>query len=412
MPRPPARDLTQPERGPPCYTMPVLSAHRARLLALVAAATLVGCASRAESSATPGGQNSRTQADRYTAKAVRRSPEGFILIPSKKAERAFDQARLTELAQDMRAPAAACFLNRAIETMKPRREDGEITYEGVPEGQAKIRVRIAPSGEVLRAEILETGFGDPVLEGCLTDLLQTTRWPANRTGNIQWIDVVYWVSLGFQADDTSPEAAHEFRRQQAFAAVRGKRCFDSRVAPGRYRVEGLSLLDRDGTTLVNRVEPNDLPPQTSQCLTIALRELRMPRSPEAFIRPFSPAIEFEVKAGGAVSFADERWIELIALEEAAEREAKRAELSGEQPAPRTFGVDEGEPPEGEGEAAAAVHADATATPAEAGPPAAKVPVPPAAKVPSPPAAKAPPGGDPGKGGLRLDLGGRGGRPGS
>lgn len=409
MPRPPARDLTQRGPGPPCYTLPV---HPAHLLALVAAAALVGCASRAESSATPGGQNSRTQADRYTAKAVRRSPEGFILIPSKKAERAFDQARLTELAQDMRAPAAACFLNRAIETMKPRREGGEITYESVPEGQAKIRVRLAPSGEVLRAEVLETGFGDEAMEGCLTELLGRTKWPANRTGNIHWIDVVYWVSLGFQAD-TAPEAAHELRRQQAFAAVRGKRCFDRRVAPGRYRVEGLSLLDRDGVTLVNRVEPNDLPPQVSQCLTIALRELRMPREAESFIRPFVTAIDFEVGPGGAVTFADERWIELIALEEAAEREARRAELGGEQPSPRSYGVDEGEPPEG------AIEGDGAATegPSEPiGKPGAEPAAPPAEKpaarpaerpaAPTKPAAKAPPGADPGKGGLRLNLGGR------
>ena len=59
--------------------------------------------------------------------------------------------------------AARCFLMRAIETMEQsedQSDDADRGYDHVPEGQIKIRVRIAPSGEVVRTEVLETGFVD------------------------------------------------------------------------------------------------------------------------------------------------------------------------------------------------------------------------------------------------------------
>ncbi len=385
---------------------------------------------------TQQGDNSVGQVGRYVQKAVRRSPEGFILIPSKKAERAFDRARLIELAQDLRAPAAACFINETIEKARRGEVDGEETWLGVPEGQAKIRVRIAPHGEVLRTDVLEGGFGDAEderMEACLMEVLKDAPWPENRSGNTHWVDAIYWVSLGFQAEDRSKEMMDELRRQQAMLALKGKGCLEGRTRPGNFVVDGLSLLDREGRTLVNRLEPSDLTQEVADCLAVVLRSLRMPRSPDSFVRPFSPRLEYTVASNGEVSFSDERWLELTLLEERAERDAKRAELAGDAAA--------NAPPTVEDEIAAGLVDLGPDRPNEAADQGADVVVrttvpddepssppprkaskpepapmqPPSAKSPSQPSIKKPaekkpatkkPSEDPGKGGLKLNLGTR------
>ncbi len=388
---------------------------------------------------TQQGDNSVGQVGRYVQKAVRRSPEGFILIPSKKAERAFDRARLVELAQDLRAPAAACFINETIEKAQRGEMDGEETWLGVPEGQAKIRVRIAPHGQVLRTDVLEGGFGeaeDERMEACLMDVLKDAPWPENRSGNTHWVDAIYWVSLGFQSGDRSEETMAELRRQQAMLAVKGKGCLEGRTRPGTFVVEGLSLLDREGRTLVNRLEPTDLTQEVANCLAVVLRGLRMPRSPDSFVRPFTPRLEYTVAKNGEVTFSDERWLELTLLEERAERDARRAELTGDAAA--------NTPPEVEDEVAAGLvdlgpdrPNDATdegadvvvrsslsdeggstppktpkPEPAPMQPPSSQSPTnKPGPKKPASekPAAKKPsesPAEDPGKGGLKLNLGTR------
>ena len=326
----------------------------------------------------PGAEKTRYQADRYIGTAVRRSPEGVIVIPSRYAERALDRVRMTELAQDLRQPAAVCFINRAIETMRRGERGGESGFVDVPEGQAKFRVRINPAGQVVRTEVLESGFKDEAMEACLREVLAAARWPQNRTGNTHFVDVIYWASLGFGEEDSSPAAVEELRRQQALAAERAKPCLAGRTRPGRYPIQGLSLLDRDGRTLVNRLDSNDLPQEVARCVMVAFREIRMPRAPEAFVRAFTPEAEFSVAADGAVSFADERWLTLVLAEEEALREARRAELAGEAvagaaPAPEPEPASEPEPEP----------APAPAQPTGAG--------------------KAR---DPGKGGLKLELGGR------
>ncbi|MCA9636856.1 MAG: hypothetical protein KC420_12585 [Myxococcales bacterium] len=375
----------------------------AAALAALAIAGAPACKSSGkETSRVQNGQNSRGQADRYVRKAVRRSPEGFIVMPSKKAERAFDRVRLGDLAQQLRAPAAACFINRAIETIEPGDPASDEPFRGVPEGQAKLRVRIAPTGEVLRVEVLETGFDDEPIEQCLIGVLEGAKWPKNRSGNTHWIDVIYWVSLGVGEEDQSIEARTTLRREQALAAVRAKGCFTGRVRAGTYALKGLSLLDREGNTLVNRVEPSEVPQEVADCVALTFRQIRMPRAPEAFVRPFWTAAEFTVASDGGITFADERWLSLILMEEEAEREARRAELAGGVPAGRPPTpedlVDLGEPePDPEGEGAPASEPGPVAVEGAAGRPAGEGEA---------PAKESGPRGDPGKGGLKLKLGTR------
>ncbi len=274
-----------------------------------------GCSGKGEA-LPPSGMNTHSQARRYVDQAVRRSTEGVILMPSRKAQTLFDQTRLNEIAQNLRGPAAVCFVNRAIETITRGEVDGEVVYQNVPEGQIRIRARINPTGEVLRTEVLETGFQDDNIYTCLDRAIKAIKWVENRSGVVQFIDVIYWVSLGRQQED-----ADEFRKQQAMVAVRASQCLSGRTISGRYLVEGLSLLDREGRTLANRIDPSKLPPAVHECVTVVFRDLRMPRVEEGFVRPVSPRVEFVVSPEGEVTFTDQRWLALLQLE----AEALRAE---------------------------------------------------------------------------------------
>lgn len=321
----------------------------------------------------PSGMNTTSQARRYIDKAVRRSSEGVILMPSKKAESLYDRTRLNEIAQNLRVPAAQCFVARAVETMKVGVQDGETTYVDVPEGQIRIRARINPAGEVLRTEVLETGFKDETMYPCLDKAIRAVKWTQNKTGVIQFIDVINWVSLGFSVEDHTDEARYELRKQTAIAATRARKCLEGRVSAGRYKVSGLSLVDREGRTLANRVDPGVLPEAVTQCVAVVFREIRMPRLKEAFVRPISPSADFVVATDGSVSFADEKWLALIQLEE----ETLKAERRGVSDDVSTE-IDEGEPPV----------AGAAATPDAATP-----------------AGTATGRADPGAGGQKLKLGG-------
>lgn len=308
---------------------------------LVGVLALTACSGKGGAGRTspPAGMNTFSQARRYVDKAVRRSSEGVILMPSKKAETLYDRTRLNEIAQNLRVPAAMCFVGRAVETMKQGEQDGETTYIDVPEGQIRIRTRINPSGEVLRTEVLETGFKDEAMYPCLDKAIRAVKWTQNRTGMIQFIDVIYWVSLGFSAEDHTDAARLELRKQTAIAALRARQCLEGRVSAGRYPVTGLSLVDREGRTLANRVDAGVLPENVTDCVSVVFRDIRMPRVKEAFVRPISPKADFVVATDGSVSFADEKWLALVQLEE----ETLKAELRGESDDASTE-VDEGEPP--------------------------------------------------------------------
>lgn len=305
-------------------------ARRARTaIVLTCAALSLGCGRRGPGGRSPDGEVSDIEANRFIRRAIRQSSEGVILLPSQRAERFYELPRLNEIAQSLRTPAARCFLSRAIETMELR-QDGERGYDHVPEGQLKARVRIAPSGEVLRAEVLESGFDDEPMEDCVAQALQEQRWPPNKSGNAHYIDVVYWVSLGMQRGNDSPQLATHLRREQIGAGRRAKACLQGRVDAGTYEVRGLNLIDREGSTLVNRVDTGELPGPIRACIATALREIRLPRDPEAFVRPVSPQVGFEVANDGSIRVEGERWLELVEIEERAQRAAERAALLAQQ----------------------------------------------------------------------------------
>lgn len=273
------------------------------------------------------------EADRYIHNAVRRSSEGVILLPSRKATTSYDSATLADLAQQLRTPLAQCFLERAVETMERGVVDGEETFVRVPEGQAKVRARLGADGTVVRVEILETGFLDVVMEECVLTQVKAQRFPPPGQGNLTYIDVVYWVSLGFNARANTADAELTLRREQARAGVRAKRCLQGRVGAGEYRFDGLNLVGREGRTLINRVNANDVPADVSSCVAQALKGLVLPAEREAFVRPVTPEITMTVRADGEIVARDEDWLRVLELEQQAQREALREELAAEQTPP-------------------------------------------------------------------------------
>jgi hypothetical protein len=150
--------------------------------------------------------------------------------------------------------------------------------------------------------------------------------------------VYYWVSLGFFAAAQTQDFAELLRRQQAEAGLRGVGCLRGRVPPGTYVVSGLNLFDREGRSLVNRIERGSFPSEVSACMAGVFKAIRIHAEPDSFVRPAAPKVEFIVASDGTVSFADQRWLELVELEERAARDKRKAELL-DQP----LGADQGEP---------------------------------------------------------------------
>ncbi|MCA9692066.1 MAG: hypothetical protein KC636_20860 [Myxococcales bacterium] len=309
-------------------TAPVKTPRTRRCLAgaVVVALALPGCSRTQGSKVQSDNPVGRMTADRYVKTAIRRSPEGVIMLPSTRAERSYDRARLNEIAQELRQPAAGCFVRRAIDTIEATVKDDEPTFTGVPEGQIKLRVRIAPGGETLRAEVLETGFSDPEMEACLIEVLEAVRWPQNRSNMAQFVDIVYWASMGLLGEDRGPAMRREYRYQEALAARQGTRCFEGRVPKGTYKVAGLLLLDKNGRAVASRVSPEGLPEGVPGCLNAAFAKIQMPRLKDAFIRPFVPEVTFVMGDNGVVSFDDAQWLHLVTLEQRALREARKAAL--------------------------------------------------------------------------------------
>ncbi|MFO7567735.1 MAG: hypothetical protein R6X02_34150 [Enhygromyxa sp.] len=272
------------------------------------------------------GRVTHAQADQYRHDAIRKSSEGIVLEPSRKGLDQIERNRFNEIAQELRRPGAVCFLERAINTMEPGEVDGERVWTKVPEGQAKFRVRVSIDGTVLSTEVLESGFADKHMEECLSEALGKQRFVESRDSFAYFIDVYYWVSLGFFAEAQTEQFAELLRRQQAEAGLRAKACLTGRVPPGEYVVTGLNLFDRDGRTVVNRIDRGELPPEVSSCIATALKQIRIHPEPDSFIRPVAPEVAFTVASDGAVSMADERWLEMVVLEEQAQREMRRAEL--------------------------------------------------------------------------------------
>jgi hypothetical protein len=118
---------------------------------------------------------------------------------------------------------------------------------------------------------------------------------------------------------------------------------------GTYRVSGLNLFDREGRTVVNRIERGSLPSDVSSCIAGVFKTIRIHAEPDAFVRPAAPDVEFTVADDGTVGFTDQRWLELVELEERAARDKRKAELldqpiGADEPEPDDW-VDVGEPDE-------------------------------------------------------------------
>jgi hypothetical protein len=295
------------------------------------------------------GRVTQDQAESYLHAAIRQSSEGVVLDPSQQGLDQIERVRLGEIAQELRGPAAACFLNRAIEVMEPGTIDGEAAWIDVPEGQVKFRARVAVDGTVLTTDVLESGFTDDHMETCVGEAIRRQRFVESRDSFAYYVDVYYWVSLGFFASAQTTEFAELMRRQQAQAALRATGCLRGRVPAGTYRVSGLNLFDREGRTVVNRIERGSLPSDVSSCIAGVFKTIRIHAEPDAFVRPAAPNVEFTVADDGTVGFTDQRWLELVELEERAARDKRKAELldqpvGADQPEPDGF-VDVGEPDE-------------------------------------------------------------------
>lgn len=81
---------------------------------------------------------------------------------------------------------------------------------------------------MLRTEVIETGFQDEAMYTCLDKAIKVVRWTTNKSGVVQFIDVIHGVSLGYQAEDHSEAAQLQLRKQQAIAAEKARGCLRNR----------------------------------------------------------------------------------------------------------------------------------------------------------------------------------------
>lgn len=298
--------------------------RRSTLSTLALLLAIAGCTGGKRSVITEG-QVTKMRADQYIRDAVRMSNEGVVLEPASNID-AIDRVRLVEFAQALRTPAAICFLERAIATMEPGMVDGEPGWIDVPEGQIKVRARISADGTVVSTDVLESGFTDDAMETCLLEAIREQHFLPSRDNFAYHIDVFYWVSLGFFRDAQTAEFRELLRREQAAAGVAGKNCLMGRVDPGEYPVTGLNLFDRDGNSVINRVDRGDLPAEVGSCIATAFKAIHIAPEPDAFVRPAAPSVTFTVASDGSVSVSDERWLALVEKEDQAARDARKAEL--------------------------------------------------------------------------------------
>ena len=288
------------------------------IVGVAVVALTMGCA-RGPTEAPAGGKNSIGQIDRYLEKAVGLSNEGVVLMPSDSMARETDRTRLNEIAQALRIPFAACFLRRTIEVATVTDVEGGLGLSTVPQGQIRLRARLNATGEVLRAELMETTIEDGPLVSCVQEAIGAQAFPSVRASTLRWVDVLYWVSLGYDRGRDSPERRRFHRREVAEASRAAKQCLGGRVQGGSYPLQGVSLVDREGTSLINRIEPNDLPPPVNRCIAQVFRRIEAPADPESFVRAVISDVVFKVDPQGVVAFGDEEWLRLTELEAAALR---------------------------------------------------------------------------------------------
>jgi len=353
----------------------------------VVVATAAGAFACARTPAEPASSDP----DAATDSAAPGSSEGVLIIPSVRAEDEYSPARLYELSEALRPPAARCFLERAIETMAVQPGDPR-GYTGIPDGQLKLRIRVADKGVVQQLDVVESGFTDPVVPECFAEVVRTRTWPETRTAYPPPLEIVYWVKVG--PPPASPEFAEILRRQTAEVGVRGKNCLQGRVEPGAYTFHGLNLVGARGDSLATRVEPSpetSVPEPVRDCLAVAFRELQLAPEDETFVRPVDLRVNYVVDADGRVAVEDEAWLRLVHLEEL----ARRAELARRSGAAHRPG---------------GASASRDRVPADDAPEASSTDAEPPEDAAGPESEPAAPALDPGQAGLKLDLSGRGAPP--
>ncbi|MEM6994153.1 MAG: hypothetical protein AAF721_26805, partial [Myxococcota bacterium] len=188
------------------------------------------------------------------------------------------------------------------------------------------------------------------------------------------------------------------RREQVTAGVKGKNCLQGRVDAGTYEVHGLSLVNHEGATMATRVDHAELPDPIRSCIAKAFQTIRLPRDPAAFVRPVAPVVSFTVDNDGTVGVKDEEWLRMVELEERAQAAKRKADQGGggaTRPVDELPATRPGKP--SMGAVGGAQPTDDAATGARSD----ERPAPETTPDPAPEAA------DPGEGGLRLNLGGRG-----
>lgn len=332
-----------------------------------------------------------------TDSGVRGATEGVLIIPSARAEEEYSPARLFELSEALRQPAARCFLERAIETMVVRPEDPR-GYTGIPDGQMKLRIRPGDEGVVQQLDIVENGFDDPAVPECFAEIVRTRTWPETRTAYPPPLEVVYWVKIG--PTITLPQHQAVVRRQTAEVGVRGKGCLQGRVAPGAYTFFGLNLVGAGGQSMASRVDTDvgtPVPEPVRDCLALAFRDLQLEPEADTFIRPVDLKVNYVVTPEGGVQVEDEEWLRLIQLEEVALRAERARQADAARGLSRIGGAQPRSPEDTAPEEAATSSPENEGTAVESSDEAAR----------PDPGTSSRPTLDPGLGGLKLDLSGRG-----
>lgn len=342
---------------------------------------LLGCGhgSRAPEAETPAPKDESSSAPA--------SSEGVLVLPVGRSEAEFSVLRLFEIAEALRPFAAKCFLQRAVETMSLDPQDPR-GYTSIPEGQIKLRVRVSSNGTVVRLDVTDNGFEDPVVPKCFTTRVQEQTWPESEVAYPLALDVVYWVSMSPPGSGEPWEAVA--RRQTAEVSVRGKACVQGHLPPGEHTFRGLALIGSDGMSLASRVDdtPQSTPQEVRDCLARAFREVRLETAPEDFVRPVPLDVRYTVTEAGEIHAENEAWLRALHLEEKALRaERMRQAMEAEGTSPRPRAERHRMPPEDAAQPDPAVN-EATSPSSED-------------------AAVSQPGVDPGQGGIKLDLSGRG-----
>ena len=279
---------------------------------------LLGCSGRG-TEAPSGGQASVGQIDRYLERGVALSSQGVVLMPSQAMERETDRTRMTEIARALQLPLSLCFLRRTIEAAEIGEVEGQRALVRVPQGQLRVRARLNGAGEVQQVELMEGTFEDSPMVRCIEDAVQEQAFPAVRSNTLRWIDVVHWVSLGYDQGREQPDLVRARRLQVARLSRSSLRCLEGRLRPGTYRAEGVNLVDRTGSTLVNRIEPGALPGPVARCVAQVFKALTTNAEPESYVRAILPVVEYQVDGAGVATFADAEWLRLLDLEAAAQR---------------------------------------------------------------------------------------------